>query len=48
MLQLILAIFLALAPHHNNTAPSQSSGTQISAQDTGGETEPIPPKPPKP
>jgi hypothetical protein len=47
MIQLIIAFFLALTPHHN-TAPTQGSGTQVSTQDTGGETEPIPPKPPKP
>jgi len=48
MLQFILAFFLALAPHHHNTGTSQCNGTQVSALETGGETEPIPPKPPKP
>lgn len=48
MTHLIIAFFLALTPHHNNTAPTQGNGTQVSTQNTGGETEPIPPKPPKP
>jgi hypothetical protein len=49
MIQLILALLLALAPAHNNTVPTHGSGTQVTTQDdTGGETEPIPPKPPQP
>jgi len=48
MIQLILALLLALAPAHNNTVPTQGNGTQVTTQDdTGGETEPIPPKPPQ-
>jgi len=48
MIQLMLALLLALTPHHNNTAPATGGGTQVTTMDTGGETEPIPPKPPKP
>jgi len=48
MIQLTLALLLALAPAHNNTVPTQGNGTQVTTQDdTGGETEPIPPKPPQ-
>lgn len=47
MIQLIIALWLALAPAHHNTNPTHGNGTQVTTQDdTGGETEPIPPPPP--
>ncbi len=47
MIQLIIALWLALVPAHHNTNPTHGNGTQVTTQDdTGGETEPIPPPPP--
>jgi hypothetical protein len=49
MIQLILALLLALAPAHHNSTSTHGSGTHVaSVDDTGGETEHIPPPPPPP
>jgi hypothetical protein len=49
MLQIILAILLALSnPASNNTVPANNSVQVSSADYTGGETGHIPPRPPKP
>lgn len=50
MIELILAFFLSLWPNHANTETTNNNGVQVTTQDdstdTGGETEPIPIKPP--
>jgi hypothetical protein len=49
MLQIILAILLALSnPASNNTVPANNSVQVSTADYTGGETGHIPPRPPKP
>lgn len=50
MFQLFFAIFLALAPHSSKPVTAYSNSAQVlpTADDTGGETEHIPIRPPRP
>ncbi|HKG06334.1 MAG TPA: hypothetical protein VKB19_07750 [Pedobacter sp.] len=49
MFELIFALFMAFAcPAHNNNNNTNNGGGTVTTQDTGGDGEHIPPKPPKP